>query len=179
VLAAHIGDLQASIGFLEDRHDLALGESAFLHWFGSVIPTRTLSFQTVPCEGKLTVRLRALESKEAEVVQRGLVDLLRKDMVLSLTYDRGLEWTRHEDVAGALGAVSYFCRPYHSWEKGGVENMNGLLRRYLPRGIAFPHEEVDHEWIQEVETEVNGRPRRMHGYRTPAEVSEARRGPAI
>lgn len=125
------------------------------------------------------VRLRALKSKEAEVVQRGLVDLLRKDMVLSLTYDRGLEWTRHEDVAGALGAVSYFCRPYHSWEKGGVENMNGLLRRYLPRGIAFPHEEVDHEWIQEVETEVNGRPRRMHGYRTPAEVSEARRGPAI
>ena len=125
------------------------------------------------------VRLRALESKEAEVVQQGLVDLLRKDMVLSLTYDRGLEWTRHEDVAGALGAVSYFCRPYHSWEKGGVENMNGLLRRYLPRGIAFPHEEVDHEWIQEVETELNGRPRRMHGYCTPAEVAAERSYPAI
>ena len=55
VLAAYFGDLQASIGFLEDRHDLALGESAFLHWFGSVIPTRSHSFQIVPCEGKLTL----------------------------------------------------------------------------------------------------------------------------
>ncbi len=58
-------------------------------------------------------------------------------------------------------------------------SMNGLLRRYLPRGIAFPHEEVDHEWIEEVETEVNGRPRRMHAYRTPAEVAEERSCPAI
>jgi IS30 family transposase len=57
--------------------------------------------------------------------------------------------------------------------------MNGLLRRYLPRGIAFPHEEVDHEWIQEVETELNGRPRRMHGYCTPAEVAAERSYPAI
>jgi hypothetical protein len=52
--AAYFGDLQASIGFLEGRHDLAIGESALLHWFGSVIPTRLLSFQTVPCEGKRT-----------------------------------------------------------------------------------------------------------------------------
>ena len=57
--AAYFGDLQASIGFLEDRHDLALGKSALFHWFGSVIPTRTLSFQTVPCEGKLTNGLSA------------------------------------------------------------------------------------------------------------------------
>ena len=41
----------------------------------------------------------------------------------------------HEAIAGALGAVSYFRLPYHSWEKGGVENMNGLLRRYLPKGV--------------------------------------------
>jgi IS30 family transposase len=44
---------------------------------------------------------------------------------------------------------------------------------------SIAHEEVDHEWIQEVETEVNGRPRRMHGYRTPAEVAEGRSCPAI
>ena len=85
---------------------------------------------------------------------------------------------RHEAIAKALGAVSYFCLPYHSWEKGGVENMNGLLRRYIPKGISFPYEEVDHEWIGEVETVLNDRPRRQHGYRTPAEMARESRGRA-
>jgi transposase, IS30 family len=125
------------------------------------------------------VRCRALESKEAEVVHRALVALLCAEVVLSLTYDRGLEWMRHAEIAAALGAVSYFCRPYHSWEKGGVENMNGLLRRYLPKGISFPYEEVDHQWILEVEAEINGRPRRMHGYRTPLEVARESHGRAL
>lgn len=100
------------------------------------------------------------------------------EVVLSLTYDRGLEWMRHEAIAKALGAVSYFCRPYHSLEKGGVENMNGLRRRYIAKGISFPYEEVDHEWIGEVETALNDRPRRQHGYRTPAEMARESRGRA-
>ena len=125
------------------------------------------------------VRCRALESKEAAVVQRALVAMLCMEVVLSLTYDRGLEWMRHEAIAAALGAVSYFCRPYHSWEKGGVENMNGLLRRYLPKGVSFPYEEVDHEWIREVEEGLNGRPRRQHGYRTPAEMARESRDLAV
>jgi transposase, IS30 family len=94
------------------------------------------------------VRCRALESKEAAVVQRALVAMLCREVVLSLTFDRGLEWMRHEAIAAALGAKSYFCQPYHSWQKGGVENMNGLLRRYLPKGISFPCEEMDHEWLR-------------------------------
>ena len=124
------------------------------------------------------VRCCALESKEAAGVQRALVAMLCMEVVLSLTYDRGLEWMRHEAIAAALGAVSYFCRPYHSWEKGGVENMNGLLRRYLPKGISFPYEEVDHEWIGKVETALNERPRRQHGYRTPAEMARESPGRA-
>lgn len=52
---------------------------------------------------------------------------------------------RHEPIAAAPGALSFFCLPYHSSQKGGVENMNGLLRRCTPKGIDFPFEEVDHE----------------------------------
>lgn len=62
------------------------------------------------------VRCCALESKEAALVPRALVAMRCLEVVLSLTYDRGLEWRRHEAIAAALGAVSYFCRPYHSWE---------------------------------------------------------------
>jgi len=48
--------------------------------------------------------------------------------VLSVIYDNGLEFSGHISVGTALGAKGYFCNPYHSWEKGCVENANGLLR---------------------------------------------------
>ena len=117
------------------------------------------------------VKLVALPSKEAAVVRVALVLLLSLELVHSLTYDRGLEWMQHEQIATALGAQSYFCKPYHSWEKGGIENMNGLLRRYLPKREPFPYEEMDHFWLQSVEQAHNDRPRKVLGYRTHAEVS--------
>lgn len=117
------------------------------------------------------VRLVALPSKEAAVTRAALILLLRCEEVNSLTFDRGLEWMQHEQVAAALGAKSYFCKPYHSWEKGGIENMNGLLRRYLPKREPFPYEEMDHGWLQGVEQTLNDRPRKVLGYQTPMEVS--------
>jgi IS30 family transposase len=109
------------------------------------------------------------------VVQRALAAMLSREAVLSLTYDRCLEWMRHGAIAAAFGAESYFRLPCHSWQKGGVENMNGLLRRYLPKGVSFPSEEMDHEWLREVKAERNVRPRRLLGCRTPAEVARESR----
>jgi IS30 family transposase len=51
----------------------------------------------------------------------------------TLTYDNGLENSQHERTNSELGVRSYFCKPYHSWEKGGIENRNGILRRYYPK----------------------------------------------
>ncbi len=116
------------------------------------------------------VRLQCLPSKEASVVETGLLWILRGEVVKSLTYDRGLEWMRHEAVALAFKAVSWFCLPYHSWEKGAVENMNGLIRRYFLKREPFPYEEVDGEWVLEVEELLNGRPRRILEWLTPQEA---------
>ena len=99
-----------------------------------------------------------------------MLEMLAGDRVRSLTYDRGLEWMRHAEVGAHFGAVSWFCLPYHSWEKGGVENMNGQVRFYFPKHEPFPYEEVEPEWVQEVEDALNGRPRRILGYRTPVEA---------
>ena len=118
----------------------------------------------------LLVRLRSLPSKEADVVAAALPEMLREERVHSLTYDRGLEWMRHREIAQQLGAQSWFCRPYHSWEKGGVENLNGQLRFYFPKHESFPHEEMDEQWVEEVEEALNGRPRRILGYLTPREA---------
>jgi len=117
------------------------------------------------------VRLECLPSKEALVVEGGLRRILDGEVVKSLTYDRGLEWMRHEAVALAFGAVSWFCLPYHSWEKGAVENMNGLIRRYFPKKEPFPYEEVEAQWVKEVEALLNGRPRRILEWRTPLEAA--------
>ena len=86
----------------------------------------------------------------------------------SITYDNGLENVEHCQLNAVLGTKSYFCEPYHSWEKGTVENTNGLIRRFLPKGTDFA--KISDEQVQEIEDWLNNRPRKCLGYRTPAEV---------
>jgi len=75
---------------------------------------------------------------------------------LSITYDNGSENAEHEAVNKALGTASYFCAPYHSWEKGGVESVNGLVRRYIPKGADI--EKITEEQIKWIEEQLNNRP---------------------
>ncbi len=82
-------------------------------------------------------RLAKLESKDCERTAAAIMETLQGHKVRTITYDNGLEFAAHERVNAAFGCRSYFCKPYHSWEKGGVENCNGLLRQYFPRGTDF------------------------------------------
>jgi IS30 family transposase len=92
----------------------------------------------------------------------------------SITYDNGSENTCHEELNEALGTMSFFCAPYHSWEKGSVEQVNGLIRRFLPKGTNF--HELGHGEINRIEKLLNHRPRRCLSYRTPYEVFHEARG---
>ena len=85
--------------------------------------------------------------------------------VHTVTYDNGLEFSMHELVNTCLDSESYFCKPYSSWEKGGVENFNGLVRQYFPKGSDFGS--ITGQQLQEVEDEINDRPRNVLGYRHP------------
>lgn len=55
-----------------------------------------------------------------------------------MIFDNGTENAHHEKIASKLNIKTYFCHPYHSWEKGSVENTIGLIRRYLPKKQIFP-----------------------------------------
>jgi IS30 family transposase len=88
--------------------------------------------------------------------------------IKSITYDNGTENTRHLQVNDALKCNSYFCQPYHSWEKGSVEQINGLIRRYLPKGTDFTL--IHHSKIKEIEMALNNRPRKCLNFKTPLEV---------
>ena len=92
----------------------------------------------------------------------------------SITYDNGSENTCHEELNEALGTASFFCAPYHSWEKGSVEQVNGLIRRFLPKGSSF--HELGPEEINRIEKLLNHRPRKCLNYHTPYEVFREARG---
>ena len=71
-------------------------------------------------------------------------------------------------LRGILSATTYFCDAYASWQKGGVENANGRIRRWLPRGTDL--DEFSQQDIQEIAMTINLTPRKCLGYRSPVEA---------
>lgn len=87
----------------------------------------------------------------------------------TVTPDRGKEFAGHADVTDALGGVQfYFCDPHHPWQKPTVENTNGLLREFFPKGTDFG--KVTDEEVRHAVDPINDRPRKVLKYRTANEV---------
>jgi transposase, IS30 family len=106
-------------------------------------------------------------------VQKALVaKMLTLDEQLrrSLTWDQGLEMASHREIAEATGLDIYFCDPHSPWQRGTNENTNGLLRQYLPKGSDLSF--YGPGMLDNIATELNSRPRKRHGFRTPAEKLE-------
>ena len=77
------------------------------------------------------------------------------------------QFAGHEQVNRVLGSDSYFCKPYASWEKGGVENFNGLIRQYLPKQSSLKH--ISADYLDEIVTEINSRPKKVLNWKKPIE----------
>lgn len=113
--------------------------------------------------------LSKLENKTSDCTAWAIIKKLKAYRVETLTYDNGLEFAGHEKVSKELEAAGYFCAPYASWEKGGVENFNGLVRQYYSKGSSF--EAVTEEGLKLVESELNERPRKILGGLSPSELN--------
>jgi len=91
-------------------------------------------------------------------------------VVRSITLDGGPENTCHQEVTGKTGVPIYFAHPYHSWEKGTVENTIGRMRLFFPKGM--PLHNVSDATIQWVENKMNNTPRKCLQWSTPNEMME-------
>jgi len=109
-----------------------------------------------------------LTQKTAEVTKWSVIRALIKYPAQTITYDNGSENTKHEEINKFLDIKSYFCNPYHSWEKGTVENTIGLIRRWLPKKTDLA--QVSEMEIMKIENWLNNRPRKCLKYKTPLEV---------
>jgi len=172
----HTGAI-ANRRFIHDRPLAANERSEMGHW-----ETDSLLFSHEEALNVLVERLSRfivltqLAGKSARDTGQVLVERLRPLPCRSVTADNGSENADHAIVSQQLAIPFFFCHPYHSWEKGTVENTNGLIRRYLPRQTDLSR--VSHtvpvscreEDLDAIAAELNQRPRKCLGFRMPAEV---------
>jgi len=111
-----------------------------------------------------------LKGKFAEDTKEAIIELLKplKDVVKTITFDNGREFTKHRSIANALDCDTYFAKPYHSWERGQNENANGLLRQYFPKKMEL-NNITKHAVIDAIDR-LNNRPRKCLDFKTPYEA---------
>jgi len=109
---------------------------------------------------KLTLLPNKTARLKTQAVRQDVSDLSLKTM----TTDNGTENTNHQDWS----APTYFTTPYHSWEKGTVENTIGRLRKYIPKKTSIAHLTLDE--LRYIEWEMNNTPRKCLQFRTPLEA---------
>jgi len=113
------------------------------------------------------LKMKKVERRTKEAVGTAVIEMLKAWMwfIKTITGDNGKEFSDHEKIAEYLNIKFYFARPYHSWERGSNENLNGLIRQYIPKKSDFST--IDDEFIKSIEIKLNDRPRKRLDFETP------------
>ncbi len=161
---------------IKERPKAVLKRLDIGHWETDTISCRK-SYQAaqVTVERKTRyAKLAKLKTKTARAMSIALTRRLSRyprAFRLSITYDNGPENAEHMRTNKILGTRSYFCEPFHSYERGTVENTIGLVRRFLPKKTNLAKISQDH--LTNIESWLNNRPRKCLGFKTPAELFNA------
>ena len=149
---------------IEDRQEAG-------HWEGDTIVSgkRTGGKSALAVNQERTTRLlagRLMPNLKPNSFTSATNDMLANKKAFSLTLDNGIENKQHKDITDSQGIPLpvFFCDPYASWQKGGVENANKMLRRYLPKGCDLGN--YTQEQIDDYVAKINNKPRRCLGYKT-------------
>lgn len=127
---------------------------------GTIVERTTRTTILVPLKKKTALEVRKSFAKELRT--------LPKQMVKSITHDRGTEMAQHELFTKETKIQVYFADPYSPWQRGTNENTNGLLRQYFPKGTDF--KKISRKEIKKVQHQLNERPRKTLNWHTPKET---------
>ena len=159
--------------FIDQRPDIVDDRARFGDWEGDFIVSGRSGRGALLVLHERKARyasMKKIPSPSIKAVHQYLSEITGGIVMNTLTLDNDILFRRHKEMSRILGVPVYFCHPYHSWEKGGVENTNKLIRRYIPKGSDIS--KVSDEYVYEIQEKLNARPRKCLGYRTPQEVME-------
>jgi len=150
----------------------ASNRTRYGHWEGDTLvsgkKTGSAAAASVAYERKARLVLaRKIENLKPESHASAQQQILHDKKALSMTQDNGVENRHHR----RLGIPTFFCDPYSSWQKGGVEHANKMIRRYIPKGTDLAT--VPQAYLDQIVSIINGKPRKILGYRTALEVAMA------
>ncbi|SMN12576.1 Mobile element protein [uncultured Candidatus Thioglobus sp.] len=113
------------------------------------------------------LKMKKVPSKNASVVSETIIEMLEdwNPFIHTITSDNGKEFAQHQRVSQTMNIDYYFAHPYHSWERGSNENLNGLIRQYLPKKIDFS--QLTDQRIEQIQNRLNNRPRKRLKYESP------------
>ncbi len=170
------GRIQHRVG-IEERPAVVERRTRIGDWEGDTVMGhrhRSAILTMVERKTLYTVIVR-LTGKRADLLAQAAVRHMKaiRSKVRTITFDNGREFSEHRAIAKGLGADVYFAHPYASWERGINENTNGLIRQYFPKGTDF-HQVIDEE-VKAVMTQLNNRPRKTRGCKSPNELFTGQR----
>lgn len=119
----------------------------------------------------MLIKLPDIQPASAANVLQAFTDKLlsiAQPLRQSMTYDQGREMAMHKQLSQNTGIAVYFCDPHSPWQRGSNENMNGLVRQYLPKGTDLSV--YSQEQLDAIADEINNRPRKGLGVRSPLSV---------
>lgn len=144
------------------------------HWEGDLIIGSNNGSQIgtlVERTTRYTMLVHLPATREPDVMNEALarsIQTLPQHLMKSLTWDQGVEMGHHQNFTIATDLAVYFCDPHSPWQRGTNENTNGLLRQYFPKGTDLSVHSAEH--LAFVAHELNGRPRKTLGWKTPAQA---------
>jgi len=154
---------------IDERPSVVNERSEHGHWEGdSVIYPNKKAINTLNELQTGLVAFTKLESRKSKETVEAMIKQLGKYRAKTVTVDNGSEFTYHEEITEKTAIAVYFCDPYSSWQRGSNENSNMLLRGYLPKRTNI--DDLTQEELDDIVWELNNRPRKRLGWKTPVEV---------
>ena len=156
---------------ISERPEIVNQKSRLGDWEGDTIIGATHKQAIVSIVERTTqlVLLKKVEQKTSCAVKDALIELMEpyENAVHTVTLDNGKEFAAHAEITKSLGTKVFFADPYSSWQRGLNEQVNGLVRQYFPKKKKFST--ITQQEVFYVTQKLNARPRKLLGYKTPAE----------